>query len=95
MMMFKKSKEQEQELLVLLQEVYSEVVTTDQQFASVLLDAYEKIDDGESYKIICTRISGRITAYVMKHDFKVSDNVVKLNQLVSEIAQRYRGWGIV
>lgn len=94
-MMFKKSKEQEKKLLFLLQEVYHEVVTTDQQFANVLLNAYEKIDNGESYKIICTRILGSITAYVMQHDFKVSDNVGKLNQLVSEIAQRYRGWGVV
>lgn len=93
--MFKKSKEQEKELLFLLQEVYSEVVTTDQPFANVLLNAYEKIDNGESYQIICTRILRSITAYVMRHDFKVSDNVVKLNKLVSEIAQRYRGWGVV
>lgn len=87
-------KNREQELMNALILAYEDIREKDGAFASLLLSAYHEIEQGQSYQVICTRLMGDMTQYMIKNKFHVSENMVHLNEIVSEIVQRYRSWSI-
>lgn len=77
------------EVVTLLHAAYEEVKDTDNDFAKMLLEAYQKIQKGENYKIICSKIALPCNRYVLAHLKNISKNVGKLNTLVQEIRKQY------
>lgn len=79
----------EVKLLQLLHDSAQVLKTSDPELSDVLADAYQKIENGENYKIVCVRIRGKCNHYVLNHISYVPKPVGELNNLVQEISKQY------
>lgn len=82
--------EEKDKLLNLLFSSYQILKNSDSKFANLLYVSYQKINKGEDYKIICSKISGACNHYILQHIHYVPKPVGELNNLVQEISKRYR-----
>ncbi|EKU27300.1 hypothetical protein C683_0631 [Catellicoccus marimammalium M35/04/3] len=89
------SKKEEQQLLQQIHLAYNDVVKTSPEFAQLLLDAYQSIEKGESYQIICTRIGYTCAKYALNHYSELTENVANCIQLIEKIDRTYRGWATI
>lgn len=88
-------KKEEQQLLQQIHLAYNDVVKTSPEFAKLLLGAYQSIEKGESYQIICTRIGYACAKYALSHYSELTENVANCIQLIEKIDRTYRGWATI
>lgn len=81
---------EKEKLLKLLFDSYQILKNSDTDFSNLLYEAYQKIENGKDYKIICSRISQICNQYILKHISNIPKPVGELNTLVQEISKRYR-----
>ncbi|MEX0043711.1 bacteriocin immunity protein [Clostridium butyricum] len=57
----------------------------------VLISYKYKLENGEEYRLVCTKLTHIIASYVREHNFKAPESVLKLYNYLANGDAQYRG----
>lgn len=66
-------------------------VKSNEELTKLLTSYKEKLENGEEYRLVCTKLTNDITAYVRYNKFKAPEAVLNLYNHLANIASQYRG----
>ena len=66
-------------------------VKNNQDLTNILIPFKIKLEHGEEYKLICTKLSNAITLYLNTNKFKAPKSVLDLYNNIANAANKYRG----
>ncbi|AOR25022.1 bacteriocin immunity protein [Clostridium taeniosporum] len=67
-------------------------VKNNQELTHILTSYKDKLENGEEYRLVCTKLTNDITTYVRYHNFKAPESVLKLYNDLANVAAQYRGF---
>lgn len=67
-------------------------VKIDQELTNILTSYKNKLEDGGEYKLVCTKLTNAITAYVRANHFRAPKSVLDLYNNLANVASQYRGF---
>ncbi|NFG42502.1 bacteriocin immunity protein [Clostridium botulinum] len=66
-------------------------VKSNQDLTHMLTSYKDKLENGEEYRLVCTKLTNDISTYVRYHHFKAPESVLKLYNDLANVASQYRG----
>ena len=66
-------------------------VKINQELTNVLISYKYKLENGEEYRLVCTKLTHIIASYVREHNFKAPESVLKLYNYLANGDAHYRG----
>lgn len=66
-------------------------VKSNQELTNVLISYKYKLENGEEYRLVCTKLTHIIASYVREHNFKAPESVLKLYNYLAHGDAQYRG----
>ena len=66
-------------------------VKSNQELTKVLISYKYKLENGEEYRLVCTKLTRIISSYVREHNFKAPESVLKLYNYLANGDAQYRG----
>lgn len=67
-------------------------VKINQELTHILSVYKYKLENGEEYRLACTKLTNAITKYVRANHFKAPESVLNLYNHLANVASHYRGF---
>ncbi|MGO5135549.1 bacteriocin immunity protein [Clostridium butyricum] len=67
-------------------------VKINQELTNVLISYKYKLENGEEYRLVCTKLTHIIASYVREHNFKAPESILKLYNYLANGDAQYRGF---
>ncbi|MBN1068605.1 bacteriocin immunity protein [Clostridium sp. ZS1] len=68
-------------------------VKSNEELTNLLTTYKDKLENGEEYKLVCTKLTNDISTYVRHNHFKAPESVLNLYNNLAKIASQYKGIG--
>lgn len=66
-------------------------VKSNEELTKLLREYKEDLENGEEYKLTCTKLTNDITNYIRYNKFKAPESVLNLYNHLANVAAKYRG----
>lgn len=66
-------------------------VKSNEELTKLLREYKEDLENGEEYKLTCTKLTNDITSYIRYNKFKAPEAVLSLYNHLANVAAKYRG----
>ena len=66
-------------------------VKSNEELTKLLSEYKEDLENGEEYKLTCTKLTNDITRYIRYNKFKAPEAVLNLYNHLANVAAKYRG----
>ncbi|WP_195971000.1 bacteriocin immunity protein [Clostridium thermobutyricum] len=66
-------------------------VKENQELTTILITYKNKLENGDEYNFVCTKLTNTITNYLLTHKFKAPKSVLDLYNSLENKTSKYRG----